>query len=603
MMRKIMQKRLFSTRDYIRNFCIIAHIDHGKSTLADRFLELTGTKINQAQVLDKLAVERERGITVRAQSVTMNYTHEGQEYLLNLIDTPGHVDFSYEVSRSMRACQGAILLVDATAGIQAQTYSTFFQAREAGLQIIPAINKIDHPSAIPEDSIEQMKTHFGLENPLQVSAKTGVGVKQLLIDVIKHVPKPSGNDSSPFRGFLFNSWFDNHKGVVCLIEVVDGVLKKNDRVVSFHTKKEYQVLEIGFHRLELDYRESLQGGQVGFVVLNMKITAEALIGDTFTLVDSIDVQEFPGFKQSKCMVFAGAYPEHPEEFDELETSIRKYQLEDRSLTVQKDFSAALGNGFRCGFLGLLHMDIFKERLDREHKVGMIITAPSVPYLLKLRDDSMFTVENPNEIPERYNIKSYLEPMTVVTIFIPRDSIGDIIKYCMSKRGIQQDLTVLDGKSMFVKFLMPLAEIITDFYSTLKSMTKGMATVDYEYAEYMESNLGVLTVLLNGEKVDALTSMVPQEMSYDKGRIMTQRLKGYLPGQLFEVAIQAAFNGKVIARETIKAYRKDVTAKLYGGDQTRRDKLLDKQKRGKKKMKMIGNVRVDSSTFQKILKNE
>jgi elongation factor 4 len=598
-----MIRRLFSNRDYIRNFCIIAHVDHGKSTLADRFLELTGTKINKSQVLDKLAVERERGITVRAQSVTMDYTYKGQKYLLNLIDTPGHVDFSYEVSRSLRACQGAILLVDAISGIQAQTYSTYYQAKEAGLTIIPAINKIDHPSASPEHIFDQVKTHFGLGDQHFVSAMTGKGVPELLDSLVQKFPKPHGDDNKPFRGFLFDSWFDKHKGVICLIEVVDGILKKNDKIVSFQTKKVYEVAHLGFYRLDLEYKDVLEGGQVGFIVLNMKETSEALIGDTFHLLDSDNIAEFEGFKKPKCMVYAGVYPEDPEEYDELNNCIKKYQLEDRSLLVQRDLSTALGNGFRCGFLGMLHMDIFQERLDREHQIEVVITSPSVPYMINLKDGTDFYVENPNEIPDRFKIKSYMEPIASVTIFIPSDHIGDIIKYCMQKRGIQEDLIILDSKSTIVKFSMPLAEIITDFYSNLKSMTKGMATLDYEHSEYKISDLGILTVLLNGEKVDALTSMVPREQAYDRGKAVTSKLKEYLPGQLFEVAIQAAFNGKVIARDTIKAYRKDVTAKLYGGDQTRRDKLLEKQKKGKKKMKLIGNVKVDSNTFQKILKNE
>ena len=596
-----MLKRAFSIRDYIRNFCIIAHIDHGKSTLADRFLELTGSKIDKAQVLDKLAVERERGITVRAQSVTMNYSYKGNDYLLNLIDTPGHVDFSYEVSRSLRACQGAILLVDATAGIQAQTYSTYFQAKAAGLSLISAVNKIDHPAGSPEHVSDQIFTHFSLKDSYLVSAMNGIGVQTLLEAVIEKFPKPQGDDNKPFRGFLFDSWFDKHKGVICLIEVVDGRLKKNDKIVSFHTKRVYEVSNLGFYRLNLEYRESLEGGQVGFVVLNMKETSEALIGDTFYISSSEKPEEFPGFQNPKCMVYAGVFPEDPDEYEDLAAALNKYQLEDRSLTVQRDISTALGNGFRCGFLGMLHMDIFQERLDREHQIGLVITSPSVPYMINLKDGTSFIVENPNEIPERFKIKSFMEPVVNATIFLPTEYIGNIIKYCMSRRGIQQELTILDEKSTIVKFLIPLAEIITDFYSTLKSMTKGMATIDYEHSEYMVSDLGVMTILLNGEKVDALTSLVPKEQSYEKGKSVTGKLKEVLTGQLFEIAIQASFNNKVIARETIKAYRKDVTAKLYGGDQTRRDKLLEKQKRGKKRMKVIGNVRVDSSTFQKILR--
>jgi elongation factor 4 len=597
-----MLRRLFSSRDYIRNFCIVAHIDHGKSTLADRFLEITGTKINKSQVLDKLAVERERGITVHAQSVTMNYAYNNKNYTLNLIDTPGHVDFSYEVSRSLRACQGAILLVDATAGIQAQTYSTFFQSKQAGLAILPAINKIDHPSAVPDLVIQQLETHFSLTEPFKVSAKSGEGCELLLQHIIKSIPPPPGDDLGAFRGFLFDSWYDKHKGVICLIEVVDGKVSKGDKIMSFHTKKIYEVIEIGFNRLELDYQSSLSGGQVGFMVLGMKETSEAQIGDTYHHVDVPPISEFPGFQQPKCMVFAGVYPEDAEEYEEMELAIKKYQLEDRSLVTQKDVSAALGNGFRCGFLGMLHLDIFQERLESEHNIGVIITAPSVPYKLELRDGETYIVENPNEIPDKQKIKRYFEPMCNVTIFFPTEHYGDILKFCMSRRGIQQDITVLDDKSTIMKFQMPLSEIITDFYSTLKSMTRGMATLDFEHAEYVESRLGIMHVLLSGERIDALTCMLPQARAYERGKIVTQKLKEILPGQLFEVAIQATFNGKVVARETIKAYRKDVTAKLYGGDQTRKDKLLEKQKKGKKRMKMIGKVHIDTNTFRKLIRS-
>lgn len=597
-----MLRRLFSYREYIRNFCIVAHIDHGKSTLADRFLEITGTKINKTQVLDKLAVERERGITVHAQSVTMDYTYNSQKYILNLIDTPGHVDFSYEVSRSLRACQGAILLVDGTAGIQAQTYSTYFQCKQAGLSITPAINKIDHPSAVPDMVQEQLLTHFSLTDSFLVSAKSGAGCEDLLKHIIECVPPPVGSDSLPFRGFLFDSWYDKHKGVICLIEVVDGKVSKGDKIMSYHTRKAYEVIEIGLNRLELDHKPSLEGGQVGFLVLGMKDSAEALIGDTYFHTSTPDIEPFPGFQQPKCMVYAGVYPEVAEEYEEMELAIQKYQLEDRSLVVQKDVSAALGSGFRCGFLGMLHLDIFQERLESEHNVQVIITAPSVPYQLELREGEFFTVENPNEIPDRIKIKRYFEPMCNVTIFFPTEHYGDILKFCMSRRGLQQEITVLDGLSTIMKFQMPLNEIITDFYSTLKSMTRGMATLDYEHAEFMESKLGLMTVLLCGEKIDALTCMIPQARSYERGRIVVEKLKEILPGQLFEVAIQATFNGKVIARETIKAYRKDVTAKLYGGDQTRRDKLLEKQKKGKKRMRMIGKVQIDTNSFRKLIRS-
>ncbi|CAG9323065.1 unnamed protein product [Blepharisma stoltei] len=596
-------KRCFTeARSYIRNFCIVAHIDHGKSTLADRFLELTGTKVDKAQVLDKLAVERERGITVRAQTATMNYEYKGHQYLLNLIDTPGHVDFSYEVSRSLRACQGAILLVDATAGIQAQTFSTFYQAFEANLEIIPGVNKIDHPSAVPELVVEQLKTHFDLHNPFMVSAKTGQGVKELIEAVIEKVPPPPGNTDGRLRCFLFDSWYDWLNGVICAIEIVDGRLQKGDRIRSINNGKTYQVHEIGFMRLELEPRNSLESGQVGYVVLNMKETSEALIGDTFCMVDDKDIVPFEGFKKSKCMVFSGVFPIDQEECEDLNKALMKYNLEDRSLVIQKDQSAALGNGFRCGFLGLLHMDIFKERLDREHKISVIMTPPSVPYKAILKDGTEILIEKCNEMPDKFKIKTFLEPMVSITIVIPNEYLGDVMSFCLQHRSKQDEIVNIDTKHVLLRYSLPLSEIIVDFYDCLKSITKGMATMDYEHKDYREADLGKLVAMINSDPIDALTFLVHRSQAYDKAKILVEKLKENIPGQQFDISIQASFDGKVIASQKIRPFRKDVLAKLYGGDQTRKNKLLDKQKRGKKKMKMIGNVEVDPATFQNILRN-
>lgn len=595
-------RRYFSqARDFIRNFCIVAHIDHGKSTLADRFLELTGTKVNQTQVLDKLAVERERGITVRAQTATMNYNYKGQEYLLNLIDTPGHVDFSYEVSRSLRACQGAILLVDATAGVQAQTFSTFYQAFEANLEILSGINKVDHPSSIPDHVEDQLKSHFDLRNPFRLSAKTGLGVKELLEAVIEKVPPPPGNSDGKLRSFLFDSWFDPKRGVICLIEIVDGKLEIGERIRSMNTGNSYQVQEIGWIRLDLEPRDVLESGEVGYVVLNMKETSEALIGDTFCKLNDTNIVAFEGFKKPKCMVYAGVYPEDMEQYESLERALNKYTLEDRSLMVQKDQSTALGSGFRCGFLGLLHMDIFKERLDREHQVSVIITPPSVPYKAELKTGSIIQIDNPNDMPERFLIKQFLEPMVQVTIIIPAEYLGEIINFCLKHRAVQDEIVNVDSKNTLLRFTMPLSEIITDFYDALKSITKGMATLDYEHKDYQPADLGKLVALLNGTPVDALCFLVHRSQAYDRGKLLVDKLKENLPGQMYEVMIQASFEAKIIARQTIKAYRKDVLAKLYGGDQTRKNKLLDKQKKGKKKLKMLGNIAIEPGTFQNILK--
>jgi elongation factor 4 len=598
---RLLTRRFHIPPERIRSFCIVAHIDHGKSTLADRLLEKAGFKVDKAQMLDTLQVERERGITVRAQTVSMNYTYNGTDYLINLIDTPGHVDFSYEVSRSLRACKGAILLVDATSGIQAQTFSTFYSALEADLTIIPAVNKVDHPAAIPSVVSEQIETHFDLQDAYRVSARTGLNVEKLLEAVILKVPPEENNTHLPFRGFLFDSWFDKHRGVICIVKVVDGEIRKGDLIKSVATEKQYSIVELGELRINLKPTEMLTTGQVGYFVLNMRQTSEALIGDTFCKVENMTAVQFPGFKQPKPMVYAGVFPTDPDDYIDLQRSLDKYLLEDRSIFVTKDTSSALGSGFRIGFLGLLHMDIFRERLEQEYNQDIIITAPSVPYKVELKDDTQVIVNNANELPDLYQVKEYFEPRVNVTIILPNEYMGQTINYCMSLRGVQKSMTVIDEARTMLIFDMPLSELIVGFFDTMKSMTKGMATVDYEYRAYEPAMLGVMTVLLNGTKVDALSMIVHKSQAYDRGRSLVKKLKEHLPNQLFEVAIQAAYNNKVVARETMKALRKNVTAKCYGGDISRKRKLLEKQKEGKKKMRMFGNVQVDSNTFQQVLK--
>lgn len=594
-------RRIHIPPQYIRSFCIVAHIDHGKSTLADRLLEKTGFKVDKAQMLDTLQVERERGITVRAQTVSMNYTYKGTEYLLNLIDTPGHVDFSYEVSRSLRACKGAILLVDATSGLQAQTFSTFYSALEANLTIIPAVNKVDHPAAIPDVVSDQITTHFDLDDVHQISAKTGLNVEKLLEDVILKVPHDDTNVNAPFRGFLFDSWFDKHRGVICIVKIVEGEIRKGELIKSLATGKDYSIVDLGELRISLLSTDVLTTGQVGYFVLNMRQTSEALIGDTFCKVENTTAVPFEGFTQPKPMVYAGVFPLDPDDYLDLLRSLDKYLLEDRSVFVAKDTSSALGSGFRIGFLGLLHMDIFRERLEQEYNQDILITAPSVPYKVILKDDSEIIINNANDLPDIHKVKEYLEPRVNVTIILPNEYMGHTINYCMALRGIQKSMTIIDQSRTMLMFDMPLSELIVGFFDAMKSMTKGMATVDYEYRSYEPATLGVMTVLLNGTQVDAFSMIVHKSQAHDRGRSLARKLKDHLPNQLFEVAIQAAYNNKVVARETIKALRKNVIAKCYGGDISRKRKLLDKQKEGKKKMRLFGNVQVDSNTFQQVLK--
>ncbi len=593
--------------DHIRNFSIIAHIDHGKSTLADRLLEVTGTistRHKHEQFLDKLQVERERGITVKAQTASMIYQHEGEEYLLNLIDTPGHVDFSYEVSRSLYACQGAVLLVDAAQGVQAQTMANFYLAFDQDLTIVPVLNKIDLPNAdIERVSAEMDKLFdFKADEIIHASAKTGLGIPDILSAVIKRIPAPVGKRDAPLKVLLFDSWFDPYKGVICLIAIKDGILKKGDTVMLAQTTRKYDVLELGLMYPGETPFSSLYAGQVGYIICGMKTVHEAQVGDTI-YQQGKGITPFPGFKPAKPMVFAGIFPLDSEEFEMLQVAIEKLTLNDASVKVEKKSSIALGIGFRCGFLGLLHMDVFKQRLEQEYGLSVIATAPSVLYRVKLASGTMIDIESPAEFPDPQKIDTIYEPIIDATIMMPAKYLGAILKLCQDKRGVQQQLEYLTEERIILKYRLPLNEIATDFYDQLKSLTSGYASLDYEEAGFQEADLVKLDILLNGKAVDAFSTIVHRDSAYNVGRDLTQRLRKVIPRQLFEIAIQAAIGAKVIARESLSALRKQVTAKCYGGDITRKRKLLEKQKKGKKKMKQIGSIEVPHEAFLAILKKD
>ncbi|KAJ3046875.1 Translation factor guf1 mitochondrial [Rhizophlyctis rosea] len=615
--------------ELIRNFSIIAHIDHGKSTLADRLLELTGTISKDSankQVLDKLKVERERGITVKAQTASMFHTHNGKQYLLNLIDTPGHVDFSYEVSRSLAACQGTLLLVDACQGIQAQTVANFYLAFGEGLTIVPIMNKIDLPAADPEKIAQQLETAFELDttDTLAISAKSGVGVSDVLGAVIDRIPPPEGDPTKPLRALLFDTWYDQYVGVVCLVAIKDGKIKKGahpdasklavtkcadlakltgDRITSTHSQLSYEVSDLGIMYPEQHPCPSLQAGQVGYVVLGMKTTRDAFIGDTFYR-DGHRTEAFPGFQPAKSMVFAGLYPIDTADYAKLQDALDRLTLNDASVSVHKETSMALGQGFRLGFLGTLHMDVFSQRLEEEYEAAVINTAPTVPYLVRYLDGTERVIRNPAQFPEMEElgrVKAFAEPMVNGTLIFPERFLGAMMDLCGSHRGEQQDMSYLDDERVIMKYTLPVAEILTDFYDQLKSRTSGYASFDYEEIGYRETDLVKVNLLLNGKPVDALSCIVHRDQSERVAKEWVKRLKGVVERQLFEIAIQAAVNNKVIARETIQAVRKDVTAKCYGGDITRKMKLLNKQKEGKKKMKtMAGGVQLPQEAFMTLL---
>ena len=589
----------------IRNFSIIAHIDHGKSTLADRLLEVCGTisdRTKNEQVLDKLQVERERGITVKAQTASLFYEYKGDIYLLNLIDTPGHVDFSYEVSRSLYACQGALLLVDAAQGIQAQTMANFYLAFEQNLYILPIVNKIDMANAQPERVADQIIANFDAqpEDIIYASGKSGIGIDEILAGIITRIPAPSGSKDAFPRFLLFDSWFDIYRGVVCLIEIIDGQVSKGDKIASAYTGQEYEVLELGLMYPDPIATKTLYTGQVGFIITGMKTVKEAHIGDTF-FDPRHPIAALPGFKPAKPMVFAGIYPIETTDFQLLKESIEKLCLNDPSITVEKETSAALGFGFRCGFLGLLHMDVFKQRLEQEYDMSIITTAPTVLYKVLQQGGNKMDIENPADFPDASTIERIEEPIINASIMTPKEYLGGIMTLCQERRGEQKEMVYVDEARILLRYKLPLSEVVTDFYDTLKSISAGYASFDYEEAGYEVAKMVKMNILLNGKPVDALSIIVHEEKAYNVGRDLTKKLKEVVHRQQYEVAIQAAIGAKVIARETISPLRKDVTQKLYGGDVTRKMKLLEKQKKGKKKMKQVGTVELPQEAFFSVLK--
>lgn len=590
----------------IRNFCIIAHIDHGKSTLADRLLETTQTvtgKELQEQVLDNMDLERERGITIKSHAIQMNYQYQGEDYILNLIDTPGHVDFSYEVSRSIAACEGALLIVDAAQGIQAQTISNLYMALEHDLEIIPIVNKVDLPSAMPEEVEDQIIELLGCkrEEIIRASGKTGIGVDDILSAIVERIPAPKGDPEAPLQCLIFDSVFNPFRGIIAYFKVVNGSIKKGDLVKFIATGKEYDADEVGVLRLDMEPRKEVKTGDVGYIISGIKTSKEVKVGDTITHVKDGASEAIEGFEEVKPMVFAGLYPIESEDFENLRASLEKLQLNDASLTFQPESSAALGFGFRCGFLGLLHMEIIQERLDREFNMNVITTVPNVSYKVYDRKGNCTEVHNPSGLPEPTLIERIEEPYIRASVITNTAYIGPIMTLCLGKRGQLVKQEYISGDRIEIFFDLPLGEIVIDFYDKLKSISKGYASFDYHISDFRPSKLVKLDVLLNGDPVDALSTLTHVDNSVTFGRRMCEKLKELIPRQQFDIAIQAAIGAKIIARETIKAVRKDVTAKCYGGDVSRKRKLLEKQKEGKKRMKQIGTVEVPQKAFLAVLK--
>ncbi len=591
----------------LRNFCIIAHIDHGKSTIADRIMELTGQvskRDMEEQLLDSMDIERERGITIKLTPVRMYYTAlDGEEYELNLIDTPGHVDFTYEVSRSLAACEGAILVVDATQGVEAQTLANVYLALENDLEIVPVINKIDLQSARIDECRKEIEDVIGLdaENCPCVSAKEGTNIRDILEAVVKQVPPPSGDTEAPLKALVFDSYYDNYKGVILFVRLKDGTCKVGDKIKSFNSDKVYDVTEVGAFAPHLQPKEKLAAGEVGYIAASIKSIEDVAVGDTVTFADHPAPQPLPGYKKVQPVVFCGIYPLDGSKFLDLKEAILKLKLNDASLTFEPDNSVALGFGFRCGFLGLLHMEIIQERIEREFNLDIITTAPSVSYRVHKTDGTEFFVDNPSHLPPVSEIEFMEEPIVKAEVYSPPDYLGAIMDLCQDKRGVFKDMTYLDPRRVKLEYRLPLNEIVYDFFDELKSRTKGYASFDYEIVGYERSKLVRLDILLNGEICDALSIIVHEDRAYTRGRTLCENLKDAIPRQLFEIPVQAAVGGKIIARETVKAVRKDVLAKCYGGDITRKKKLLEKQKEGKKRMRKIGTVEVPSEVFMEILK--
>ncbi len=593
----------------IRNFCIIAHIDHGKSTLADRILNLTGAiseREMREQYLDSMDIERERGITIKASAVRLNYkAKDGNEYIFNLIDTPGHVDFSYEVSRALKACEGAILVVDASQGVEAQTVSNVYQAIENDLTIIPVINKIDLPSIDIDMCLNQLENDIGLaiSGHIKVSAKSGLNVDILLEEIIRQIPPPTGSPEKPLKALIFDSWFDNYKGVIVLIRVFDGVIRKGTKIRLMSNNKTFEVMDVGVMTPHQKFVDSLSAGEVGFISANIKDIKDARVGDTITYEDRQAESPLKGFMESKPMVFAGFYPIEAQKYNQLRDAVEKLKLNDASFIFEPENSAALGLGFRCGFLGLLHMEVIKERLEREYGLEIISTAPNVVYEILTTKDEKIIIDSPSKMPPSQFIRSIFEPIILATIHIPSEYIGAVIKLCEERRGIQKSIDYLSQNRVAIKYEIPLAEIIFDFYDRLKTVTRGYGSLDYEFIGYKEGDLVKVDILLNGEMVDALSLIVHKDFAYRRSRELVHKIRGVIPRHQFEIAVQAAIGSRVIARESIKAFRKDVLAKCYGGDVTRKRKLLEKQKEGKKKMKQVGRIEIPQEAFLAVLSTD
>ena len=593
------------TLDNIRNFSIIAHIDHGKSTLADRLMEVTGTvakRDSKQQLLDSMDIERERGITIKLAPVTMKYTKDGKEYVLNLIDTPGHVDFTYEVSRSLAACEGAILIVDATQGVQAQTLANFYLAFENNLEILPVINKMDLPSARPDEAKAEIENIIGIpaDDAPCISAKTGLNITDVLDQIIDKIPAPKGDIDAPLQALIFDSYYDNYKGAVCLVRIKNGKVKTGSKIKMIQTGKEFEVTEVGVFKPKIEKSEELSAGDVGYIAASIKTVSDISVGDTITETER-PAEALPGYRKIQPVVYSGIFPIEGDKYNQLKDSLEKIKLSDSSLVYTPETSTALGYGFRCGFLGLLHLEIITERLEKEFGQDVITTMPSVTYKVYKRNNEMELISNPSDMPDADSISYIEEPFIKAEIFSPPEYVGGIMDLGINKRGIYKDMQYIAENRVKIDFELPLCEIVYDFFDKLKSVTHGYASFDYEIAEYKKSDMVKVDLLLNGEPCDALSMIVHRTKAYERSKGITEKLKEVVPRQLFEIPIQAAIGGKIIARETVKALRKDVIAKCYGGDVTRKRKLLEKQKEGKKKMKKLGSVELPSEAFLSILK--
>ncbi|MBL1432790.1 MAG: elongation factor 4 [Gammaproteobacteria bacterium] len=590
---------------HIRNFSIIAHVDHGKSTLADRFIQICGGLSERemgAQVLDSMDLERERGITIKAQSVSLNYTSaDGQKYLLNFIDTPGHVDFSYEVSRSLAACDGALLVVDAAQGVEAQTVANCYTAVELGLEVIPVLNKVDLPAADPERVINEIEEIIGIaaDDALSVSAKTGLGVEDLLEQLVKRVPAPKGDPDAPLQALIIDSWFDNYLGVVSLVRIINGSVKKRQRIKVMSTGRSYNADNVGIYTPKALPLEALQTGEVGFIIAGIKDVDGAPVGDTLTDNDHPASEPLPGFKMVQPQVFAGLFPVSAENYEDLRDALAKLRINDMSLFYEPETSQALGFGFRCGFLGMLHMEIVQERLEREYNLELITTAPTVIFEVTRTDGAVIMVDNPALLPAVNKIAILAEPIILANILVPQEYLGAVITLCVEKRGVQKRLEYL-GRQVALSYEMPMNEVVLDFFDRLKSVSRGYASLDYHFVRFEEADLVKVDIMINGEKIDALSSIVHRDQSYSRGRLLAEKMRELIPRQMFDIAVQAAIGNHVIARESLKALRKNVTAKCYGGDVSRKRKLLEKQKEGKKRMKQVGSVEIPQEAFLAVL---